>query len=193
MRGTFRIFSKWKATAKSLFASNTFPTVRWKREWATFIAAERLPADGTPMPAALVFPFYGDRVALADIVTRGWCIPSGHIESEETPEEAVRREAHEEAGVTLGETRCIGYFVLTDVETAGVRYAPTFIGSVRALEEVPAGNESRGRQLVPVEDVAGMYFAWDDLLAAVFTYAYDLKEEYLRPGTPLADLLDSEI
>lgn len=144
------------------------------------------------MPAALVFPFYGDRVALADIATRGWCIPSGHIEPEETPEDAVRREAQEEAGVTLGETRCIGYFVLTDAETSNIRYAPTYVGSVQALGEVPAGSESRGRQLVPVEDVAGMYFAWDDLLASVFTYAYDIKQEYLRTGTSLAALIDTE-
>ncbi len=129
-------------------------------------------------------------MALADIVTRGWCIPSGHIESGETPEAAVRRESEEEAGATLGETRCIGYFILTNVETKHVRYAPTFVGSIRALTEVPAESESRGRQLVPVEDIAGMYFSWDDLLAAVFNYAYEVKQKYLRPGTSLASLLD---
>lgn len=175
-----------------MFESETFPTVRWKREWATFVAAETLPDDGTPMPAALVFPFYGDRVALADIADRGWCIPSGHIEPDETPEAAIRREAREEAGVTLGETRCLGFFILTDLATGVARYAPTFVGSVASLTDVPDGSESRGRQLAPVEDVAGMYFSWDDLLAAVFTYAYEVKQEYLRSGVPLSSLVDED-
>lgn len=167
-----------------------FPTVRWKREWATFVASETLPETHTPQPAALVFPFYGDRVALADIVTRGWCIPSGHIEEGETPEAAVRREAIEEAGVILGDVVCLGYFVLTDAETNIVRFAPTYIASVRSFEDIPTGSESRGRQLVPVEDVAGLYFSWDELLATVFEYAYEMKEERLRTGVPVATLMD---
>jgi len=71
-----------------------FPTVRWKRESATFVSGwhESEEPVGVPRPAALVFPFYGDRVVLADIQTRGWCIPSGHLEPGETAEEAVRRE-----------------------------------------------------------------------------------------------------
>jgi 8-oxo-dGTP diphosphatase len=169
-----------------------FPTVRWKREWAFFVAADALPADGTPQPAALVFPFYGDRVALADIATRGWCIPSGHVEPGETPEEAVRREALEEAGVVLGETLCLGYFVLRSAEDDSVRFAPTYIADVRALEDIPPGSESRGRQLVPVEEIADLYFSWDALLAAVFEYAYAAKEERLRAGVPLAAYLDRD-
>nr|WP_309686188.1 NUDIX domain-containing protein [Armatimonas sp.] len=63
-----------------------FPTVIWRKERATFAAYA---SDGFPMPAALVFPFYGDKIVLAEIPGRGWCIPSGRLEPGETPE--VRR------------------------------------------------------------------------------------------------------
>lgn len=165
-----------------------FPSVRWKRETATFVPADRFVPTTTPTPAALVFPFYGDRVVLADIVTRGWCIPSGHLEAGESAEDAVRREAHEEAGALLGQVRYIGYFILTDRETGEVRHAPTFIGEVMGFSDIPMGTESRGMQMVAVEDIADMYFAWDDLLASVFAYAYGEKEHYFRAGISLAAL-----
>lgn len=161
-----------------------FPTVRWKRENATFVA-NSLPIPGVATPAALVFPFYGDRIVLAEIPSRGWCIPSGHLEPGESAEQAVRREAFEEAGVTLGRVVYLGYFVLTDPETNVVRHAPTFVADVLGLSEIPEGSESLGRMLAPIEDISGLYFAWDALLAAVFDEATQAKSEKLLVGTPL--------
>jgi 8-oxo-dGTP diphosphatase len=168
---------------------HSFPSVRWKHDTATFVATHALPDDpAVPAPAALVFPFYGDKVVLADIATRGWCIPSGHVEPGESFEEAVRREAFEEAGATLDRVAFIGYFVLTRRDTGAVRHAPTFIGEVQGLAAVPPGTESRGMQMVNVEDVAGLYFAWDDLLAAVFTYAYEEKQARFPVGLRVSAL-----
>jgi 8-oxo-dGTP pyrophosphatase MutT (NUDIX family) len=64
--------------------------------------------------------------------------PSGHVEPGETFEQAVRREAREETGATLGPVACIGYFVLTDSETGRVRYAPTYVGEVQHLGSAAA-------------------------------------------------------
>jgi 8-oxo-dGTP diphosphatase len=168
-----------------------FPTVRWKGEWATFVpaASEHERDTAVPAPAALVFPFYGDRVALAEIVGRGWCIPSGHIELNETAVDAVRREAREEAGVTLGRAVYLGYFVLTRPVDGSVRHAPTFIAEVRTIGGAVVEGESRGGQLVNIEDVSGLYFAWDELLDAVFAYACTAKELLLPAGYPISGLI----
>ena len=166
----------------------TFPLVLWKNETATFIAAsdERLRDPTVPAPAALVFPFYGDRVVLADIVSRGWCIPSGHVEPGETLFDAVRREAEEEAGVTLGKTAFLGWFILTHTSTGQVRHAPTYIAEVRTLGGPVVAAESRGAQLVNIEDVADLYFSWDVLLAAVFDHAWQEKSVRFPTGESLA-------
>lgn len=170
--------------------AGAFPAVDWKRERATFAVG---PIDETlPAPAALVFPFYGDRIALADIPDRGWCIPSGHREPGESAEAAVRREALEEAGVILGRVVALGHFILTDRETGAVRQAPAFVGDVVGLVDLPEATESRGRFLANQEDVAAHYFAWDALLAAVFAYAATVRERELRPGVSLAALREEK-
>jgi 8-oxo-dGTP pyrophosphatase MutT (NUDIX family) len=80
----------------------------------------------------------------------------------ETPEDAVKREAKEEAGITLGRVAYLGWFVLIHTETGVLRHAPTFIAEVRTLGGDVLAEESRGAQLVNAEDVASLYFAWDE-------------------------------
>jgi 8-oxo-dGTP diphosphatase len=156
---------------------------------ATFVEATLPPGSIIQTPAALVFPFYGDRVVLANISTRGWCIPGGHIEGGESADQAVCREAIEEAGAVLDEVVYIGYFLLTERESGRMRHAPTFIASVQRLVEIPMGSESQGMQLAKGEDVAGLYFAWDELLSAVFEFAWQQKAVHLSsrhvPDLPL--------
>lgn len=164
----------------------TFPTVAWPGENATFVATEAAPELAF---AALVFPFYGDKLVLAEIPGRGWCIPSGRMETGETAEEAARREAFEEAGVTLGRVVCLGHFVLTDKVTGKVRHAPTFIADVQGLWELPEGSESLGRLMANLEDIEGLYYSWDSLLAAVFEEAIAAQERLLPSGISLSALI----
>lgn len=163
-----------------------FPKAQWRKDQATFVRGESV---GFPTPAALVFPFYGDKLVLAEIPGRGWCIPSGHLEPGETPEEAARREAFEEAGVTLGRVVCLGYFVLTDTQTGAIRHAPTFVADVQGLSELPEGSESQGRLMANVEDIEGLYYSWDNLLAAVFEEAIAAQERLLPSGMSLSALI----
>ncbi len=173
-----------------------FPTVYWPA-WeadATFAPGEQLPAESEGrLWAALVFVFYGDKVALADIEGRGLCIPSGRIEPGETVDEAVVREAWEEAGARLdpNRRRLIGCYQLTPrspSQAGTTRYCPVFVAEAWGFEPIPFGSESRGLVLASVEDVAEVYFMWDALMAAVFAYAEDRKNALFPAGLPLSAL-----
>jgi 8-oxo-dGTP diphosphatase len=58
---------------------------------------------------ALVLAFDRDRLLQTRLAARGWDIVGGHIEPGESPEDAARREAYEEAGARLGELHLLGY------------------------------------------------------------------------------------
>jgi 8-oxo-dGTP diphosphatase len=72
------------------------------------VLSSHLPASEMTA-TALVFAFDRDRLLQTNLVARGWDIVGGHIEPGESPEEAARREAYEEAGARLGELHVLGY------------------------------------------------------------------------------------
>ena len=170
-----------------------FPTVYWAA-WdadATFEPGTQLPnASKGKLWAVLVFVFYGDKIVLADIAGRGWCIPSGKIEPGETIDEAAERECWEETGALLRpqRRRLIGCYRLVKRDAAQtVRYCPVFVAEASGLEPIPAGSESQGVFFAAVEEVADLYFHWDALMAAVFSYADERRQALLPEGVSLTD------
>ena len=179
-------------------SSDSFPTVYW-HAWdadATFLPGDELPSDSQGrLYAALVFVFYGDKIALADIAGRGFCIPSGRIEPGETLDAAAEREVWEETGGRLApdRRRLIGCYRLLSRGGANpgqVRWCPVFVAEALGFEPIPAGSESNGLFLAAIEDVADLYFTWDALMAAVFCYAEAKKKALFPVGMRLADLFE---
>ncbi len=173
-----------------------FPTVYWS-EWnsdATFDAGETLPPESEGrLWAVLLFVFYGDKVALADIEGRGLTIPSGRIEPGETVDAAAVREAWEETGANLdpARRRLIGCYRLTPrsgTHAGQTRYCPVFAAEAFGFAPIPDGSESRGLILTAWEDVADLYFTWDPLMAAVFEFAQDRRAALFPAGVPVSSL-----
>ncbi|MCS6830675.1 MAG: NUDIX domain-containing protein [Armatimonadota bacterium] len=165
-----------------------FPTVCWHEKQVTF-RPRRTWRGLEPVYAVLLFAFFGGRVVLCDIERRGWSIPSGHLQPGETPEQAIRREAREEAGIVLDKIQPLGVYVLTD-SAGGQWYAPVFVGEVAHFTSIPDSSESHGILLMPPEDVQEVYHLWDPLIAEVFHYALTQYRERFRPGIPLREIYE---
>ncbi len=147
-----------------------FPCGAYGRQLLTFYPAPfRAPLRAF---AALVFPFYEDKVIICDIADRGWCVPSGRVEPGESSFEAVCREAREEAGICLCSVQYIGCYRMS--ERQAVRWADLFAARVTSFGEIEMTEESLGRKAVSLEELPQVYHLWNDLTAMVFDHAYEI-------------------
>ena len=163
---------------------NAFPPAQWGKTRAVFVAAPQ-PLPAAPVAAALAFVMQGERFVLADIAGRGWCVPGGRLEAGESAEDAVRREAWEEAGATLGPLRLLGHYILTHADD-NVTLAAMYLADATRLDPLPPGFESRGVRAFTMQEIPAHYYTWDALLAAVFKYAREQgtgnREQELPPS-----------
>ncbi|HSI72810.1 MAG TPA: NUDIX domain-containing protein [Fimbriimonas sp.] len=128
--------------------------------------------------AGLAFPWVGERVLVANIEGRGWCIPSGRVEPNETSLDAVKREALEEAGAVLKEIQYIGCYMVT--ERREVRWADCYAACVERLEEIGMKEESSGRKLMTLDELPEAYHCWNPLTQLVFEHSKEIVERHLR-------------
>lgn len=149
-----------------------FPTGQYGRQSLRFYPAPfRAPLRAF---AGLVFPWEGDKVLIADIEGRGWCIPSGRVEAGETSQDAVRREALEEAGAELRDLQYIGCYEIS--ERREVRWADCFVARIESLGDIIRTDESKGRQFVTIDQLPELYHLWNPLTRMVFEHSYEVLE-----------------
>lgn len=148
-----------------------FPVGQYGRQTLQFFPAPfRAPLRAF---AALVFPWADDdHVLLCDIESRGWCIPSGRVEPNETSQEAARREAIEEAGAVLGPIDYLGTYHIT--ERREVRWADVYVSRVVDLVEIGIPEESKGIRLATMEELPKIYHLWNELTEKVFLYSHEV-------------------
>lgn len=118
------------------------------------VLSERLPPLELSV-TALVLAFSGDRLLQTQLVKRGWDVVGGHIEPGESPEEAVHREAFEEAGARLGTLHLLGYqrLRLLGPRQESYRYPYPenyqifYCARISALDDFVTNAETKGRGL----------------------------------------------
>lgn len=137
------------------------------------------PMPGVPVPSIELvtsvhgFCFDQGKLLLVDLNHRGGDIPGGHRESGETPEQAFRREALEEAYV---EGRCT-YLGCSEIDHREnprwqpggkyplVGYQVYFRMDIDRLLPFDGAYESRGRRLVDPSDAPRHHHSWNEQLA----------------------------
>jgi 8-oxo-dGTP diphosphatase len=152
-----------------------FPCGRAGRQFLEFYPAPyRAPLRAF---AALVFPWRETEVLICSIIDRGWCIPSGRVEPDETSVQAAKREAQEEAGAILDDVVYIGCYKIRD--KGDVRWADVYTASVADLVDLDPNFESSGRQFVSFDKLPDIYYLWNPLTEAVFNHSRATLSRYL--------------
>lgn len=159
-----------------------FPEAEWDGAQVRFEPAAEPPSPGEPFFAAIVFAWLGERVCVANIRGRGWCVPGGRREAGETPEETVRREAREEAAIRLEGLRPVGRFLVCRAGE-GARRVILFSASVAGQGDLGPGSEATAVAYMSLAELASRYYFWDPLLEAVFQWGL---QQRLQSGYPPA-------
>lgn len=145
-----------------------FPASKYRRQLLTFFPAPfRAPLRSF---AVLVFPWQDEKVLVCEIADRGWCVPSGRVEPNETSMEAARRETLEEAGAILGDLHYIGCYQIR--ERQEIRWADCYAAEVLELHEIQIKEESHDRKFFTLDELEPLYHVWNDLTKQVFEHSY---------------------
>lgn len=163
--------------------ARAFPMVCWGAQTVTFVTADPSSPNDDHPPAALVFAFHGDRIVLADIRGRGWCIPGGRLNAGECAVDAARREAWEEAGVTLGTLRKLGATMEVSADGSMQILAVSYVASTEGFSPIPETSESSGIRLARRDELATLYYRWDALMEAMFVNAWEQQGESLQSSS----------
>ena len=140
---------------------------------AWFLPSEKLPPREATT-AVFVVPFYGDQIVVVKIQEddhKGWDIPGGYLNKDESIEKALDREVYEEAEVKLSRYVPIGYLE-TDYNPKKTTYMAIFWGQVTDLRPFKAGFEAVERQLMTPGELQKKYGGGNpDLLKIVLEAA----------------------
>jgi 8-oxo-dGTP diphosphatase len=144
----------------------------------TFFPATLQPA--LPVSAVKIYVFQGNKLLLANITSRGWDLPGGHIETNETPEQALKRELKEETGATIENLKLIGYLKITnEKENQRNKQYPRqscmliYKGSGAILEANHNFKlEATESKFVSLEELPYFHHNWNEAKAQVVEYAF---------------------
>jgi ADP-ribose pyrophosphatase YjhB (NUDIX family) len=90
-----------------------------------------------------------------------WTYPAGYLENQESLEEGVKREANEEAGVTIKLVRLLDIYSLTAIDQVHIIY----------LAEMIKPEYSPGKESLEVAMFSKKNIPWDDLAFPVIRWA----------------------
>ncbi len=147
---------------------------------------------GIPVTAAHCFFFHDDGVLIVQHQERGWCIPGGHLEANELPESALRRELLEEACVTPEALELLGGMRVDHTRNPrfreGGRYPKVaqqlmYAAAADALLPFRSQYEILARRLIPTADLPGVHHEWNPVLQASLDAAVRAAARGLTRGS----------
>ena len=161
----------------------TFPITYWgKNTEVQFMPMDKIvPID--QITSCFVFAMHDNKLLMIR-PERGWGLPGGHREPNETPEDCVRREALEEAVVELGELDLIGAWEAKKIikteknaKYPDLAYQILYFAKVEKIMPFRSDFEVLERTFVDIKDVPQFHAGYPNF-EAIFLYTlnkYKLK------------------
>lgn len=125
------------------------------------------------------FCFHANKLLLVDLNHRGWDIPGGHLELNETSEECFKREALEE-GYVEGKCHFLGYIIVDHTENPKwtenspypkVGYQLFYRMDIERLNNFEAKYESMRRIFINTNGIIDYYHEWNELYQEILNDA----------------------
>lgn len=163
-------------------ANRQFKTIHWADDQSTEVKFE--PVDTLPtkelISSCFVFALYeGDKVIMAK-PKRGWGLPGGHREGDETAEECVRREAAEEASITLKNLRLVGRWAAKkkfnsplNEKYPKLAYQLLYVANVDEMKRFDPQFETSERAAVPLSDIKNLHHDFTNF-EDIFSYVLEV-------------------
>jgi len=100
---------------------------------------------------------------------RGWGLPGGHIEAKESPEECLKRECIEEAGVEIDNLKLIGYWKTKKIKKLESNkqypddgYQLLYIANTVKIYDFIPMHEVSERKFIPTQEVGNTHHNYDN-------------------------------
>jgi len=157
--------------------SSGFKKIYWGENNSTevqFHTAESLPKNTDNITSVMGAIFHEGKLLLTK-PRRGWGLPGGHIEANESPEECLKRECIEEAGVEIDNLKLIGYWKTRKlINLDSNKQYPNEGYQLLYIAQAPKIND-----FIPMHEVTDRKFVYPDEVKK-FHHNYENFEEILK-------------
>lgn len=168
----------------------TFPKFMWGQNTEVQFEPFAEMPEGIPVTSCMVITVYDKTHVVISRPERGWGLPGGHVEKDETPQEAAIRELYEEASVGIDPKtlRVIGGWHAKKIRKTEANskypddaYQLLFIAEVTRVDDFVANHESLERKLVPIGEV--LNYCTSPNLRPIFEYVVkEYFDSFAKPS-----------